>query len=458
MVPKTLSFCLPHIEFSPSYRPVLPHVVDVSPAVVGPLNARSRQEAPMRARATSLLVSHTLAVTAAIAGDASAPSSVSTAVVGSMDGRLLAYAVAGPWAPAWCDSAPQYMSATGTAAAAPSAVRYKCTLRVGSSGSGPGKFCGSADAEVMPPGMALLDVVELPSALSSGCATGTTGAASDSDVEEDAYDEDDVSVVVAAARRAMSVHVQPGVSGSTVVVAGGGAVAATTVWVCQRSLGCWRVTLPWSGVLAQWLVDAASASPALPAELPPPVVTCVYDARAAAQGAVTPAARTTAVGNAAAIGSCLLLNPLLGGGLLMLTAAGGYIASVVAAWLPATPCQHDSCQRSQLTLSTQDASRLLTEVLQGKLFAWKSIALDKCAKGESVCVVDQGDDKAGTWLPLYLPFRCIALLPACWNSIPNSRAATDGGSSSLAPRPAKAAAAWGTSQCCRGQDIALDQS
>eukprot|EP00198_Chlamydomonas_reinhardtii_P005961 XP_001695297.1 predicted protein [Chlamydomonas reinhardtii] len=96
--------------------PVLPHVVeDVSPALVGPLNPRLRQELPhLTARA--------------------------------------------------------YMTASGTAGSAPSAVRYRCTLRSGAGAGGLAAGLGLAFAaaagEAAPaavtPRMVLLDVVELP--------------------------------------------------------------------------------------------------------------------------------------------------------------------------------------------------------------------------------------------------------------------------------------------------------
>ncbi|GLC46635.1 hypothetical protein PLESTM_001899200 [Pleodorina starrii] len=321
---------------------VLPHVVEgVSPAVVGPLNPRARQELPLLARASSLAVSHTLTASASAS---STPSSVSTAVVGSTEGRLLAYALAGPWAPAWCDSAPQFMSVSGTANAAPSAVRYKCTLRAsganGTTGLTGGGGAAAAVAAAVTPGMALLDVVELPPALprrGAGGGRGDAAAASASDADEAEEEDDDDALgdgygvsasAVAAARRAMSLHIQASATGSTAAVAGAGATA--TVWVCQRAGGCWRVTLPWSGMLALWLGDASrgpgagggGSGSALPAELPAPVVSCVYDATAAAQSSATPAASATAAGRAAAVCSCLLVSPLLGGGLLVLTAAG----------------------------------------------------------------------------------------------------------------------------------------
>ncbi|EFJ52965.1 hypothetical protein VOLCADRAFT_86496 [Volvox carteri f. nagariensis] len=345
---------------------VLPHVVEgVSPAVVGPLNASTRHELPRMARAVSLAVSHML--TAGAAG-ASAPSSVGTAVVGSAEGQLLAYAVVGPWAPAWCESAPQYMSVTGTASAAPSAVRYKCTLNVTSRGDGAGT--GTA-AAVTTPGMVLLDVVDLGPVQPHRVAGKGDGAAAPGDVEdeeEEDADDDEYSVsasAVAAARRAMSIHIQAGVTGSAAVVAGPGATA--TVWVCQRLAGCWRVTLPWSGMLAQWLADAAGAPPsrggdALPAELPAPVVTCVYDATAASQVSATPAARSTAAGSMAVVGSSLLLNPLLGGGLLVLTAEGvlNYFQPAGAAsllieqqqHLAAAASPHDVQQQQQVAMTT----------------------------------------------------------------------------------------------------------
>ncbi|GIL56236.1 hypothetical protein Vafri_11667 [Volvox africanus] len=304
--------------------PVLPHVVEgASPAVLGPLNPGTDHKATLMTHTVSLSVSHTLISAAA---DSGSLSSVSTVIVASAHGRLLAYATAGHWEPAWCESAPQYMSITGTAGATPSAVRYKCTMRAAGAGTGPGTITAT-------PFMVLLDIVEVPHVLPlHGAGKLDPGALEDEEDDEDAFvDGYGASAsAVAAARSSMSIHIQAGATGSGAVVVGVGtaARAAVTVWVCQRSSACWRITLPWSGLLAQWLTDAAGppqgrrGGDALPAQLPAPMVTCVYDAAAACKESSAPVARGTAADSAAAVGSCLLQNPMLGGGLLVLTVEG----------------------------------------------------------------------------------------------------------------------------------------
>ncbi len=178
-------------------RAVLPHVLDgASPALVGPLNPRSLGELPAppsAAKAVALAASHAVArgaaappgaptanghaspaPAAADAGPTLPSATVSTVAVGFSDGRLLAYAMAGPWLPAWCDVGPQYLPAgaaggvaSGTAAgggSAPAAVRYTCVLGTGGeAGAGAAAAAASAAAAVTPR-MALLDVVELPAA------------------------------------------------------------------------------------------------------------------------------------------------------------------------------------------------------------------------------------------------------------------------------------------------------
>ncbi|KXZ44842.1 hypothetical protein GPECTOR_61g795 [Gonium pectorale] len=314
--------------------PVLPHVVEgASPGLVGPLNPRARQELPVTARAASLAVSHALTLGA---GAGASPSSVSTAVVSFADGRLLAYAVAGPWAPAWCDAQPQYMAPPGSAAASvgPSAVRYKCTL-VNPSGEAEGGGGGGGGG--VTPRMVLLDVVELPAAPVSRAGDASSrrsrgGGVGLVDDEEDDDDDGDgmygtsigaSTPAVSAARRALTLHIQFGATGAS--TAGGGAAGAATVWACQRTGGCWRVMLPWSAMLPRWLGGPAAAGASrehLPSELPAPVVTCMYDVAAASQGSMTPASAATAAGGAAVVGSCIMSNPLLGGGLLLLSASG----------------------------------------------------------------------------------------------------------------------------------------
>ncbi|GIL88245.1 hypothetical protein Vretifemale_16191 [Volvox reticuliferus] len=303
--------------------PVLPHVVEgASPAVVGPLNQRTSHETPLMTQAMSINVAHIL--TSATA-DSGALSSLSTVIVGSVQGLLFAYAIVGPWEPAWCESAPQYMSVTGTASATPSAVRYKCTMRPAGKGTGPGTIAAT-------PFMVLLDIVEVPCTLPRHGTDDKLGAiALEDEEDEDVFmDGYGASVsAVAAARRSMSIQIQAGVTGSAVVVVGAGtaARAAVTVWVCQTSSACWRITLPWSGILAQWLTDAAGppqvrGNDALPAQLPAPVVTCVYDATTASKGSPTQVLPDAAADSTAAVGSCLLQNPMLGGGLLVLSLAG----------------------------------------------------------------------------------------------------------------------------------------
>lgn len=340
----------PNLQSLPLCVPVLPHVVeDVSPALVGPLNPRLRQELPhLTARAVGLAVAHTITAASSSASTANgasaagpAPSSVSTAVVGYADGRLLAYAVAGAWVPAWCDHAPQYMTASGTAGSAPSAVRYRCTLRSGAGAGGLAAGLGLAFAaaagEAAPaavtPRMVLLDVVELP--MDEGAAApptqkavvavGVAGTPSSSgrfglaDVDSEDEEEDEDGELYGAGgsavpRRPMNLHMQAAAAGA----------AAATAWVSLRSRGCWSVTLPWSALLPRWLggPGGAAAAEALPSDLPAPVVKCVHEVAAAAAGSMTPAGAATAAGGAAVVDSCLLANPLLGGGLLMLSRSG----------------------------------------------------------------------------------------------------------------------------------------
>ncbi|KAG2447694.1 hypothetical protein HYH02_007154 [Chlamydomonas schloesseri] len=341
--------------------PVLPHVVeDVSPALMGPLNPRLRQELPhLTARAVGLAVAHTITAASASAPAANgtgtpssaagpAPTSVSTAVVGYADGRLLAYAVAGAWVPAWCDNSPQYMTASGAAGSAPSAVRYRCTLRTGGAGAGGGgpaaglglafaAAAGEAAPAAVTPRMVLLDVVELPVdeasgppvpaaaqkavvAVGVGASTpGSTGRFGLADVDsEDEEDDEDGELYggggSAVPRRPMSLHMQAGAAGA----------AAATAWVSLRNRGCWSVTLPWCALLPRWLggPGGAAAAEALPSDLPAPVVKCVHEVAAAAAGSMTPAGAATAAGGAVVVDSCLLANPLLGGGLLMLSRSG----------------------------------------------------------------------------------------------------------------------------------------
>ncbi|KAG2492311.1 hypothetical protein HYH03_009264 [Edaphochlamys debaryana] len=309
--------------------PVRPHVVEgASPALAGPLNPRARQELPVgTSRAATLAVVHTLTAGAAPSGPTSTPGGtptgpepgcVSTAVVGFADGRLLAYAVAGPWAPAWCDSQPQFLAAGGSSGSAPSAVRYRCTLKGPAAGAGVAGIgsVAAAGAAVVTPRMVLLDVVELPAAVGGR-------EASEEEDEEEEDEEADVdglggaaaTSVVAAARRAVTLVMQGGGA-----AAGGASAAPATAWVCQRARGCWSVTLPWSAQLPKWLGAGRPAQ--LPAELPAPVVTCVYEVPAAAASSATPAAAATAAGCARVVGACLLANPLLGGGLLALSGSG----------------------------------------------------------------------------------------------------------------------------------------
>lgn len=329
---------------------VLPHVLDgASPALVGPLNPRALGELPAppsAAKAVALAASHAVArgaaghpraattnghtspaMAATDAGPSLPSATVSTVAVGFSDGRLLAYAMAGPWVPAWCDVDPQYLPAGGVAngtgagsGSAPAAVRYTCVLRTGGE-AGAGTAVAAADttaAAAVTPRMALLDVVELPAA-GDGGAGGAAGAAQDSD-DEDGYGSDGgYGGGVAAAgggrhRAGMVLHVQCGVAAAG---GGGGGVSvgggAATVWSCVRSGGCWGTTLPWSAQLPQWLGEGGVG---LPAELPSPLVTCVHEV-GAATGSVAGAAPGAPIA-----GSCLLANPLLGGGLLLLTASG----------------------------------------------------------------------------------------------------------------------------------------
>ncbi|KAG2430267.1 hypothetical protein HXX76_010365 [Chlamydomonas incerta] len=336
--------------------PVLPHVVEeVSPALVGPLNPRLRQELPhLTARAVGLAVAHTITASSSSASAANgtgtpsaagaAPTSVSTAVVGYADGRLLANAVAGAWVPAWCDHAPQYMTASGAASSAPSAVRYRCVLRSAGAGTGTGgpaaglglafaAAAGEAAPVAVTPRMVLLDVVELPMdgaaapppaqkavvAVGVGGTPGSSGRFGLADVDSDDEEEDDDGDLYGAGgsavpRRPMTLHMQAGAAGA----------AAATAWVSLRSRGCWSVTLPWSALLPRLLggPGGAAAAEALPSDLPAPVVKCVHEVAAAAAGSMTPAGAATAVDDAAVVDSCLLANPLLGGGLLMLSRSG----------------------------------------------------------------------------------------------------------------------------------------
>ncbi|GLI61598.1 hypothetical protein VaNZ11_004016 [Volvox africanus] len=345
--------------------PVLPHVVEgASPAVVGPLNPGTDHETTLMKHTISLSVSHILISATA---DSGSLSSVSTVIVASAHGRLFAYATAGPWEPVWCESAPQYMSITGTAGAAPSAVRYKCTIRAAGTGTGPSKIAAT-------PFMVLLDIVEVPHTLPRhGTGKLDPGAFEDEDDDDDAFvDGYGASAsAIAAARSSMSIHIQAGVTGSGAVVVGLGtaARAAVTVWVCQRASTCWRITLPWSGLLAQWLTDAAVPQQgrrddgAVPSQLPAPLVTCVYDGTAASKESSAPVARDTAADSTAAVGSCLLQNPMLGGGLLVLTVAGvlHYFQPAGAASL----IMEQQQQQQMATLSPRDQQQQQRQATSG---------------------------------------------------------------------------------------------